>query len=339
MNYILTFKQFNASLNESMQSYSINSKEDLNIIDDIIAAAEAMNQSDPVMWRGMSTKDPNFRFSRNEAFVHLTTDRTSFRGGNEGATKMMSFLKIDQPVFVSYSAEHSKFFGPVYAIIPKRPWKVIQSELVTDVKAFNKEYIYSAENGSRKSITIGKYRIDDNEKLKLVIAEIEKLGYAKSKMKLTELEGSIHKMDNSEEEFVNTYTVSSTNELSITQPPDWQEIEKIKRTTAKGSKYGGIDLDDHKIGTVHVRNTGKHMIERAKKGAKSYTTLSGTKPKDINIEAILNCKDYWAVLIDDVIKRGGKFMKIKSASDAKTYKNITDALYTFKSYRKWQESR
>jgi DNA integrity scanning protein DisA with diadenylate cyclase activity len=53
MNHIPTFGEFSASLNESIETFNINSIEDLSTIDDIIKVTEAMNQSDPIMWRGM----------------------------------------------------------------------------------------------------------------------------------------------------------------------------------------------------------------------------------------------------------------------------------------------
>lgn len=338
-NYIPSFSEFTASLNETMDSYSVNNAEELSIIDDIIDVAKQMKASDPVMWRGMSTKSGTY--GRSKTFVHLVTDRGDFRGGNDGAIKMMQYLKIKEPIFVKYDSESVKFFGPVYAAIPKKPWAVYQSALVDDVKGFNTETPYYTKDGiSRSSIEIQKYRIEDTETLDRVTNSLEKLGYERIKSTLVELENDIHNMDDTEKEMRKVFFTSPTNELIVAIPPNWQEIEQIyKESIPPGKKYGGVKLDDVETGKVYVRNTGKRMEARAKKGAASYKKLSGTTPDDWKAEAILDCNDYWAVKMDDVISNGGKFMKFKSPKDIKTYKDIIDALYAFQSFKKWQFSK
>ena len=339
MNHIPTFSEFNASLNESIETFNINSIEDLSTIDDIIKVAEAMNQSDPVMWRGMSTKDPNFRYSSSGTFVHLVADRTSFRGGNPGAAKMMSYLKIKEPIFISYNAERSKFFGMVYAIIPKNPWKVLQSELVEDVKGFNEEMPYYSNSGGngRGSIQIGQYKFYNDSYFDDNLDAITKIGkWKKSSLTAREFEKEIHKLDDTEKDFVPTFGYDEDSKtIWVTSNLSHSEVSEIQKLTKQD--INAINI--HKEETIYVRRTGKFSDDRAKKGAKSYKTLSGTKPNDANIEAILSCNDYWAVLIDDVIKNGGKFMKAKLPSDLKTYKDVIETLTSFKKFRTWQLNR
>ena len=333
MKYI---KEFNTFITEKIDRLKIASVDDLSIVDKFIEAAKKMNQSDPVLWRGMSTKDETKLYSSNSTFVEVFADRDKFRGDNQGAKKMMKMLNINDPIFVNFNPGDSEFFGQVYAVIPNKPWKIYQSELVDDVMEFNQEVLYYSNidrPGSRGSIQIGRYKFKSPKHFEDIIAAIKKIGkWKESKLSAEQFEEEVYKLNNTQKDFKYSFGFDTNDQtLWMSPEPDGAIISEIQ-------KYTGQDIDSlniHPEDKIYVRRTGKHEDERAKRGAESYKTLRGTNPILPKREGILSANSYYAVDMKYILENGGRFMKYKRLSDIKTYKDLIDALYTYRGFRKW----
>jgi hypothetical protein len=114
-----------------------------------------------------------------------------------------------------------------------------------------------------------------------------------------------------------------------------KEIDDIM-THAQEAIYKYNDTGKQQIGT---RNEDE-IIFMAKEAAKTYKTLNNFGSLSDN-EIIIDAKEYWALHLKTLVKIGGKYMPVKSenADSIKTYSELINILYKFKSYLVWMHNK
>ena len=124
-------------LKESMSPVRIKSESDLETVDNLIKYCYEMGEDSQIMWRGM-------RVPQRHSIYHVVQDRDWFRGANTGAQTIMKKLEVKNPAFAYIGNMQSitRLFGRTFVVVLKEPYRVFQSEVVSDVMAWAQPTIY-----------------------------------------------------------------------------------------------------------------------------------------------------------------------------------------------------
>jgi hypothetical protein len=104
--------------------------------DTVIEAAKKMGLDNPVLWRGTKgVKLPGHKKSVLTRIMHITGDRTAFRGGHINAKKVLDSIGIKNPIFAHFDRSLTEFFGTPCVIVLEEPYKMYQSPDISDIMA------------------------------------------------------------------------------------------------------------------------------------------------------------------------------------------------------------
>lgn len=137
----------------------------------IIQAATKMGLQNPVLWRGVGgIKSPMPKAKPYlSKIMHITGDRTAFRGGNPGAIKLIQLLfgkENIQPVFCAMQRNNVKFFGQPAVIIFQQPYTIYQSTEINDVMVYGKDAdIQKIQSGVNTYHSVGLNHLDSTREV------------------------------------------------------------------------------------------------------------------------------------------------------------------------------